>query len=124
VVDGTVYAGWGWWFTSPPDDAAGGLIAFRLGGDATDASGGDDGDDDESAVSGEEVYAANCARCHGESGQGGSGPAMEGVADRLSAADHVEIVREGRSAMPAWEGTLTDGEIEAVVDYEREILSG
>ena len=118
VVDGTVYAGWGWWFTSPPDDAQGGLIAFRLDGEAAPAPG-----DGEEAVSGEDVYGENCARCHGESGQGGSGPAMEGVADRLSEADHLEIVREGRSAMPAWEDTLSEEEIAAVVDYERTVLS-
>jgi polyvinyl alcohol dehydrogenase (cytochrome) len=126
VVDGTVYAGWGWWFTSQPDDAQGGLIAFRLGDDAGSTPGGGDGDggDDEGAVSGEDVYLENCARCHGESGQGGSGPPMEGVADRIDEAEHLEVVREGRASMPAWEDTLSDEEIQAVVDYEREALSG
>jgi len=37
-------------------------------------------------------------------------------------ADHLEIVRDGRNAMPAWEGELTPEEIEAVVRYEREGL--
>jgi polyvinyl alcohol dehydrogenase (cytochrome) len=127
VVGGTVYAGWGWWFTSPPDDPEGGLIAFRLGGEAAPAPGDDPGDDPgegEGAASGEDVYRSNCARCHGEAGQGGSGPPMEGVADRLGEDEHVEIVREGRSGMPAWEDTLTAEEIQAVVDYEREVLSG
>jgi mono/diheme cytochrome c family protein len=49
---------------------------------------------------------------------------MVGVADRLTRDEHLTVVREGRNGkMPAWEGTLTDEEIEAVVDYEREVLS-
>ncbi|HEX6238500.1 MAG TPA: PQQ-binding-like beta-propeller repeat protein [Acidimicrobiales bacterium] len=37
VVDGTVYAGWGWWFPgTEPDDPEGGLIAFRPGGATPD----------------------------------------------------------------------------------------
>jgi polyvinyl alcohol dehydrogenase (cytochrome) len=119
IVDGTVYAGYGWWLAAPPDDPKGGLIAFRLDREAAPAP----GDDDEGAVSGEDVYATNCARCHGGSGQGGSGPSLEGVADRLDEAEHLEIVREGRSAMPAWKDSLSDDEIAAVVEYERRVLS-
>ncbi len=48
---------------------------------------------------------------------------MVGVSDRLSRDEHLTVVREGRNNMPAWEGTLTDEEIEAVVDYERDVLS-
>jgi polyvinyl alcohol dehydrogenase (cytochrome) len=122
VVDGTVYAGWGWWFSSAPEDPQGGLIAFRLDGEAAP---GDDGSDSESAaVSGEDVYAENCSRCHGGSGQGGSGPPMEGVVYRLTEAEHLEIVQEGRNSMPAWKDILTEDEIAAVVAYEREVLSG
>jgi polyvinyl alcohol dehydrogenase (cytochrome) len=128
IVDGTVYGGYGWWLAAPPEDPKGGLIAFRLDGDAAPAPGEGEGEgegegDDESA-DGEDVYRSNCARCHGGSGQGGSGPTMEGVADRLDEDEHLEIVREGREGMPAWEDTLSDEEIQAVVDYEREVLSG
>jgi polyvinyl alcohol dehydrogenase (cytochrome) len=119
VVDGTVYAGWGWWFASPPPDAKGGLIAFRLGGKA--AAGASSGGS--SAVSGEDVYQANCARCHGGTGHGGSGPSMVGVAGRLSKAEHLKVVRNGRAGMPAWKDDLSDEEIEAVVEYERTVLS-
>ncbi|HMG42836.1 MAG TPA: PQQ-binding-like beta-propeller repeat protein [Acidimicrobiales bacterium] len=121
VVDGTVYAGWGWWFSSPPEDAQGGLIAFRLGGEAGSPTPSDG--EGESAASGEEIYQERCASCHGGDGGGGSGPALERVADRLSLEDHLEIVEEGRGAMPGWNGTLTEEEIQAVVDYQRSVLS-
>lgn len=130
VADGTVYAGWGWWLAGRPDDADGGLIAFRpAGGDDGDSGDGDGGDgqggdgDEAGAPSGEDVYRESCASCHGGDGQGGSGPPMVGVDERLTRDQHVEVVREGRAGMPAWEDELTPEEIEAVVDYERTVLA-
>jgi polyvinyl alcohol dehydrogenase (cytochrome) len=130
VVDGTVYAGWGWWLASEPDGADGGLIAFRLGGaDGSDAggrasAGGDEGDGDGNGPDGRVVYQQRCASCHGGNGEGASGPTLSGVADRLTIDDHVAVVRDGRGQMPGWDGRLSDEEIEAVVDYERSVLSG
>lgn len=128
VVDGTVYAGWGWWLAGRPDGADGGLIAFRL-----PSAGAPDGDDggpaadgsDEAAgdgATGEEVHQSRCATCHGGSGEGGSGPPLVGVDDRLSRDEHIEVVRDGRGRMPAWDDELTPEEIEAVVDYQRSEL--
>ena len=133
VVDGTTFAGWGWWLAGVPDDAEGGLIAFRPGG----ADGGaDDEDEDEDGglaspgdaptddgAGGRDVYQERCAACHGGSGEGASGPSLAGVADRLSVDDHIAVVRDGRGQMPGWDGTLSDEEIEAVVAYERDVLS-
>jgi hypothetical protein len=33
------------------------------------------------------------------------------------------LVRDGRGSMPGWVGTLTEDEIQAVVDYERTVLA-
>jgi polyvinyl alcohol dehydrogenase (cytochrome) len=122
VAGGTVFAGWGWYLAGIPDDAQGGLIAFRLGEDGGLAAPTDappDGDE-----TGRAVYEERCASCHGSGGEGSSGPSLAGVADRLSVEDHTAIVRDGRGQMPGWDGTLTDEEIEAVVAYERDVLSG
>jgi polyvinyl alcohol dehydrogenase (cytochrome) len=121
VVDGTAYAGWGWWLASPPPDPQGGLIAFRLGDTGSGAGESDEPADE--ATSGEAVYRESCATCHGGSGEGGSGPSLVGVDDRLSRAEHIDIVREGRGNMPGWDAGLSPEEIEAVVDYERSVLS-
>ncbi len=125
VVEGTVYAGWGWWLAAAPDDPSGGIAAFRLpegeGGDGGDrAAGGDGGDGPDGAA----VYRGNCAACHGASGQGGVGPGFEGIGDRLSVEEQIEVVREGRGRMPAWEDELSPEEIEAVVAYLNDELSG
>ncbi len=124
VVDGVVYAGWGWWLTGAPDEPQGGLIAFEVGGDGGEDDAGEaSGDDEAAGALGEEIYQQSCATCHGASGDGGSGPSLRGVADRLTRDEHIEIVRDGRGNMPPWEDRLSAEEIQAVVDYERSVLS-
>jgi cytochrome c oxidase subunit 2 len=93
------------------------------------ACGGDDGGGDATLPAeleeGRDIYVSRCATCHGRDGGGGVGPALADgrVVERYpDIADHLEIVREGRNAMPAWEGELTPGEIESVVRFEREGL--
>ncbi len=96
-----------------------GLVA--CGGD--DGGGGGGGGGEESL--GEQVYSDNCARCHGPDGEGGVGPTLGGgaVAENYpDIEDQLTVIREGRNAMPAWEGTLSPEEIEAVAVYEREEL--
>src|SRR5689334_8444277 len=64
-------------------------------------------------VAGSDVYAANCASCHGASGEGGAGPALPGVdADTLRMT-----VLYGKESMPAFDGTLTDTEIADVTAF-------
>jgi polyvinyl alcohol dehydrogenase (cytochrome) len=124
VVDGTVYGGWGWWLTAPDDDPQGGLIAFRLP-DADEGDGSGSGGTGGEAMAGDEVYSRHCAACHGDDGEGSSGPSLVEVADRLTVDEHLAVVRQGRGGrMPAWEDILSPGEIEAVVEYERTQLGG
>ena len=97
---------------------------------------------------GQQVYRANCSSCHGGTGEGASGPALNGEEVELTfpdEADHAEWVRTGSQSkakgtpygdpdreggqrtvqvqgMPAFSGTLSPEEIEAVVLFEREGL--
>jgi mono/diheme cytochrome c family protein len=69
---------------------------------------------------GEQLYAVKCATCHGGDGQGGIGPELAGVVtDKLTPAQHVTLVLDGKGNMPAWKSQLEDDEIAAIVDYER-----
>ncbi len=90
---------------------------------------------------GASVYrASGCSGCHGPTGGGGVGPAMDGVVQTFPEfADHVEWVRvgsrpsqgqpygaEGRvstGGMPGFENTLSEEEIIAVVCHERVTLA-
>jgi len=101
---------------------------------------------------GQEIYASKCSSCHGVAGEGGVGyPLAGGEVDKTfdKIADHLSFVYTGNKpyvgkpygtgrhiggqrgaggAMPAWGelagGELTDGELLAVVCYERYGLGG
>lgn len=94
----------------------------------------------EQAAAGEQVYADNCASCHGGGGEGGVGPALDTVTetfvDPATQEEWVTLGSDGWLAangdtygdtakpvaggMPAFEGTLSAEEIASVVAYERE----
>lgn len=83
------------------------------------------------AVSGQVVYAGNCATCHGERGRG-DGPAAVGLepppADLTdgvwvtgdgSLAAIKNVIENGSpgTAMIGWKGTLSDAEIDALARH-------
>ncbi len=75
---------------------------------------------------GRRVFAANCAECHGFTGGGGLGPTFNDgrlLQDFSDTASQVAFVKQGRGVMPAFASRLSDAELEAVVRYEREVLS-
>lgn len=76
---------------------------------------------DESIQRGQGVYAANCAVCHQANGKGaGTFPALDGAKSVTGPkADQINIVLNGRAAMPPWKGVLSDTEIATVITYTR-----
>ena len=87
---------------------------------------GPDGTVDAVLVLGRDVYSAQCSRCHGSSGGGGTGPKLSGgeaVAKYPDIADEIAVVADGRNAMPSFAGGLSEAELEAVVRYTREVLN-
>jgi cytochrome c550 len=48
----------------------------------------------------EDIYTKSCVSCHGDQYQGGMGPALKGVGDRLSKDEIIEIVTKGKGNMP------------------------
>lgn len=90
---------------------------------------------------GERVYQANCAVCHGYGGEARPGwqkagadgkfppPPLDdnGRAWRLNSSQMKSFIRQGspagRGNMPAWEGKLSDAEIDDVVAYTTSLWS-
>lgn len=73
-------------------------------------------------VDGAKVYAENCTGCHGSNRSGGFAPALtaKNVTTRFpDPADERRVVANGRGGMPAWAGSLSAEEIDAVVAYTR-----
>lgn len=77
---------------------------------------------------GQQIYAARCASCHGVGGGGGIAPALAGrMTERFpDPADQVALIAGGISgtSMRAFGDVLSAEEIDAVVRYTRESLSG
>lgn len=81
---------------------------------------------------GREIYAANCASCHGE-GARGDGPLAPALNPRpVDLTVHVplhadSVIRDWiangipRTAMPAWKDQFSDEEIQAIVNYLRQV---
>ncbi|HJR94334.1 MAG TPA: cytochrome c [Gaiellaceae bacterium] len=70
------------------------------------------------AAAGREIFVANCGSCHALSDAGTSGavgPSLDGIGLDASAVE--AQVRNGGGGMPAFEGQLTDEEIQAVSAY-------
>lgn len=77
---------------------------------------------DELKQRGEKVYAANCVTCHQANGKGvpGAFPALDGsLVVNGPLAEQLNVVMNGRRAMPPWKGVLSETEIAAVVTYTR-----
>jgi alcohol dehydrogenase (cytochrome c) len=52
------------------------------------------------AARGKDLYGKNCAACHGNQGEGGSGPALKGVRTRLDLAATVNWIENPSAKMP------------------------
>lgn len=72
---------------------------------------------------GQQVFAANCALCHGATGTGGVGVGLAGSQRAANLANVTDAVRFGRGLMPAFQATLTPSQIEGVVAYVTQVLA-
>lgn len=76
-------------------------------------------------VTGKQIFAANCAVCHGPAGVGSEGPALTGnqFVQLTGREGVIQTVQSGRVGvgMPSWGEILTKDEIELVVDYVRSL---
>jgi len=64
---------------------------------------------------GAEVFAANCASCHGQDATGAIGPNLHNLS--LSKEQIATTVQNGKGRMPALGATLTAAQQEQVVNY-------
>ena len=71
---------------------------------------------------GEETYAAQCASCHQQSGEGVEGVYPTLVGSELLTGDPAQVIDlllNGKAAMPAYSNVLNDEQIAAVLSHER-----
>jgi cytochrome c550 len=80
------------------------LISFKGIGDSKDLAaelnGSNEKQTETADANPEDIYNKTCIGCHGEQYQGGAGPGLVGVSDRLSKEEIEDIVVNGKNAMP------------------------
>ncbi len=69
------------------------------------------------APSGQALFVADCAVCHGAAGQGGSGPALAGNRRAANASNVADAIRFGRGMMPGFQARLSADQIAALVQF-------
>jgi mono/diheme cytochrome c family protein len=70
---------------------------------------------------GRQIYAANCAACHGASGGGGVGPSLHGIAARKSLDQTVSFIESPAGLMPKlYPAALSEAQVQAVAAYIRD----
>lgn len=88
----------------------------------------------EPGASGKELFAANCATCHGPrgDGEGGVGPNLRVASQRISQQEIREIIEVGRMrsenathgySMPAW-AVLGEDAVDALIEFVMSIQEG
>lgn len=73
----------------------------------------------QSAPDGADLYASNCAVCHGDAGQGAVGPALANNANLTDPDFHIRQILRGGNVMPPFAQSLTDAQIAAIATFER-----
>ena len=77
---------------------------------------------DQAMEEGKQVYDSACALCHGANGEGGIGLAFAGTefaTKKEHLNEHIDVLVNGRAAMPNFKAQLTPRQIAAVITYER-----
>ncbi|WP_462412246.1 cytochrome c550 [Neobacillus sp. Marseille-QA0830] len=78
------------------------ILSFKGVGDSKELAKGDEGNEktEVAASKPEDIYKSTCIACHGDQYQGGMGPSLKGVGDRLSKDEIKQVITKGRGNMP------------------------
>jgi mono/diheme cytochrome c family protein len=77
-------------------------------------------------ATGEEIYLQLCSNCHGDRLEGAIGPALGPGSNAAAQSDEYLrlTVTEGKGRMPSFSSTLTDDQVERLIDFMREEQGG
>ncbi len=70
------------------------------------------------------LFESNCLACHGNLGTGGhNGPDLQKSKMTSDKNAVIDRIKNGGSSMPAFEGTLSDEEIDAIAEYVKTVIA-
>lgn len=104
---------------APIENAPVGLSAADAATIANAATGASAVSTNPELAAGKALFAKNCVVCHGPDGQRGLNGAHDLTKSNLNTAGRVYLVTNGLGKMPAFQGQLTDAQIQQVVAYSR-----
>lgn len=78
---------------------------------------------DEQLRRGQIVFVNNCAACHGDNGEGGVGPTLDGNSEVADSEYIIDMVLHGGSFMTPFRNELNDEQIADVTTYIRNAWS-
>lgn len=75
------------------------------------------------SVDGAALYARFCSSCHGPQGQGAAGPRLAGRVTSVypDIEDQIAVIRDGSGLMPRFATSLSEAEMRAVAEHERQL---
>ena len=68
-------------------------------------------------MSGQDMYTANCTKCHGDDGKAGVAGAYDLSVSTLDLNAKIAIIKNGKEMMAPFNGILSDEQIKAVAEY-------
>lgn len=71
---------------------------------------------------GRAVYRNNCIECHGDRGQGGSGPDLRETVRQVPHFEFYMSLSQYQGTMPGWRHPLTKNDREDVVEYLKSLV--
>lgn len=70
------------------------------------------------------LFESNCLACHGNLGTGGhNGPDLQTSKITSDKNSVIDRIKNGGSSMPAFEGTLSDEQIDAIAEYVKTVIA-
>ncbi len=70
---------------------------------------------------GEKIYRNNCVVCHGLYGDMGASGAYNLTTSELSVEERINVIVNGRNAMPGFKNLLNEAKTKAVAEYTLEL---
>ncbi len=94
-------------------------------GEGEEGTDGEEGDTAQAETdAGLAIYESNCLSCHGDQGAGGhNGPNLQQSEAAEDLDTVLERIRNGGSSMPAFEGVLSEEEIQQVAEYVNSVIA-
>jgi cytochrome c550 len=86
---------------------------------AEEKEGGGQKTEDVANAKPEDIFKQSCASCHGQNFEGGAGPSLKGVGDKLSVDEIKETIKNGRGAMPS--GLVPEEKLDEMAEWVSKI---